>query len=138
MKAVEFFGKINEAERRLCAAERKVALFQSLAEGGPLSLDGERVSHSRNVHANEDAVIRLSEAKDSVRKLKETYCSLVDRIMDRMVRLEDPEDEKLLSYHYLEHAPLTSVADRMHRGKTWVYQRHALALERLDSLLQDL
>lgn len=138
MKAVDFFRKMNEVERCLHAAERKVELFKSLAEGGTLSLDGEMVSRSRNVHANEDAVIRLAEAKDGLRKLRDTYFSLVDMITDRMTRLEDPEDEKLLAYHYLEHTPLTSVALRMHRGKTWVYQRHGVAPERLDTLLKDL
>ena len=109
MKAVDFFRKMNEVERCLHAAERKVELFKSLAE-----------------------------AKDGLRKLRDTYFSLVDMITDRMTRLEDPEDEKLLAYHYLEHTPLTSVALRMHRGKTWVYQRHGVALERLDRLLKDL
>ena len=80
MTAIEFFRRIDEVERSVHAAARKVELFKSMAEKITMSLEGEVVSHSPNVHSNEDAIIRLSEAKDDLRNLTDAYTSMVDMI----------------------------------------------------------
>ena len=77
MTAIEFFRRIDEVERSVHAAARKVELFKSMAEKITMSLEGEVVSHSPNVHSNEDAIIRLSEAKDDLRNLTDAYTSMV-------------------------------------------------------------
>ena len=125
-------------ERSVHAAARKVELFKSMAEKITMSLEGEVVSHSPNVHSNEDAIIRLSEAKDDLRNLTDAYTSMVDMITEKMTRLDDPEEESLLTYHYLHHISLSTVAIQLHRGKTWVYRRHDIALEKLNKILADL
>ena len=94
-------------ERSVHAAARKVELFKSMAEKITMSLEGEVVSHSPNVHSNEDAIIRLSEAKDDLRNLTDAYTSMVDMITEKMTRLDDPEEESLLTYHYLHHISLS-------------------------------
>ena len=119
-------------ERSVHAAARKVELFKSMAEKITMSLEGEVVSHSPNVHSNEDAIIRLSEAKDDLRNLTDAYTSMVDMITEKMTRLDDPEEESLLTYHYLHHISLSTV------GRTWVYRRHDIALEKLNKILADL
>lgn len=138
MTAIELFGRIDEAERSLNSAARKVELFKCLAEKVTMSLEGEVVSRSRNVHSNEDAIIRLSEAKDELRLRTNVYSSLINVITEKMTRLDSPEDESLLTYHYLHHKPLSAVAAQMHRGRTWVYRRHDIALDKLNKVLKDL
>lgn len=138
MTAIEFFRRIDEVERSVHAAARKVELFKSMAEKITMSLEGEVVSHSPNVHSNEDAIIRLSEAKEDLRNLTDAYTSMVDMITEKMTRLDDPEEESLLTYHYLHHISLSTVAIQLHRGRTWVYRRHDIALEKLNKILADL
>ncbi len=138
MTAIEFFSRIDEVERSLNAAARKVELFKCMAEKITMSLEGDVVSHSRNVHSSEDAIIRLSEAKNELSNLTATYTSLVDIITEKMTRLDDPEDESLLTYHYLHHISLATVAIQLHRGRTWVYRRHDIALGKLNKILADL
>ena len=84
----------------------------------------------------EKAVLRLSEAKEELNRLTAAYTALVSEINSQMQLLDDPEDEELLTCHYLRHIPLTKVAKEMHRGVTWVYRRHASALEQLDRILE--
>ncbi len=137
MTAKEFFKKISDAERRVESATRKVELFKSMAEKITASLDGEQVSHTPNVHSFEDSVLRLSEAKEELNRLTAAYTALVSEISAQMRLLDDPEDEELLTCHYLRHIPLTKVAKEMHRCVAWVYRRHTIALEHLDRILED-
>ena len=134
MNAVEYFNKIQEIERHISAASRRVMLFKAMAEKITASLDGEQVVHSRNVHSSEDAILRLSEAKDELERLSADYSLLVSEITEKMTNL-DPEEEDLLTYHYLKHLPLLAVAREMNRGKTWVYEHHVSAIRNLNLIL---
>ena len=78
MTAKEFFKKIHAAERSVESAARKVEIFKSMAEKITSSLEGETVSHTRNMHSNEDAIIRLAEAKEELARRTEVYTKLVD------------------------------------------------------------
>lgn len=135
MTSIEFFRKIEESERSVSTAAMKVDVFKSMAERITVSLEGEVVSRTRNVHANEDAFLNLSEAKEELKAASDYYMKLVSIVTEKMSRLEDPEDEKLLTYHYLNHMPLTTAAEKMHRCRAWAFRRHSVALQNLDVLL---
>ena len=57
------FEKLRLAERRLTAAEERVVFCRAAAAKASAVLGGECVSRSRDVTANENAVIRLMEAE---------------------------------------------------------------------------
>ena len=137
MTAKEFFKKIHAAERSVESAARKVEIFKSMAEKITSSLEGETVSHTRNVHSNEDAIIRLAEAKEELACRTEVYTKLVDEISEKMTGLDDPEEEVLLTNHYLKHLSLLAVAREMHRGNSWVYDHHDAAIKKLDKILAE-
>ena len=59
MTAKEFLERVVLAERRVNAASRKVELYKSMAEKVTSALGGEQVTHTRDVTANENAIIRL-------------------------------------------------------------------------------
>lgn len=134
MSAIEYFNKIHEIERNITAASRRAMLFKAMAEKITATMDGEQVVHSRNVHSFEDAVLRLTEAREEVERLSADYNLLVNEITAKMISL-DPEDSELLTYHYLKHMPLLIVAREMHHGKSWAYDHHASALRQLDLIL---
>ena len=138
MKAKDYFDRIKGVERNIESAMSRVELLECMAERITVSLDGEVVSRSRNVHSQEDAIIRLAEARTELKQLNDTYSYLVSIITKKMGSLEDPEDEKLLRNHYLLHMSLTETAVKMHHAKAWAYRRHDQALEKLDAILVDL
>lgn len=66
MKAKDFLQQVALAEKRMQKAQQKVDLYRSLAEKVHASMDGERVSKTRNVTAHEEHMIRLIEAKEQL------------------------------------------------------------------------
>ena len=57
------FEKLRFAERRLTAAEERVAFCRAAAAKASAALGGEGVARSRDVPANENAVSRLMAAQ---------------------------------------------------------------------------
>lgn len=72
-KALEFLKRPQAIEGRIRAALYKVDLCKSMAERITASLGGEQVSHTRNVTANENAIILLTEAHEKLEKLQMEY-----------------------------------------------------------------
>ncbi len=137
MTAKEFFKKIHDAERSVESAARKVEILKSMAEKITSSLDGETVSHTRNVHSNEEAIIRLAEAKEELARRSAVYTAYVNEITEKMAILDDPEEEILLTNHYLKHLSLVAKSRDLHRCRSWVYEHHDLAMKKLDQILAD-
>ena len=84
------FEKLRLAERRLTAAEERVAFCRAAAAKASAVLGGECVSRSRDVTANENAVIRLMEAEQEYAEAEREYgdlrsqiCSLLQRLVCR-------------------------------------------------------
>ena len=67
------FEKLRLAERRLTAAEERVAFCRAAAAKASAVLGGECVSRSRDVTANENAVIRLMEAEQEYAEAEQQY-----------------------------------------------------------------
>ena len=131
----EFLLRAEIMERRIDAALRKVELFKSLAQRITAKLDQEQVSHSRNVSANEDAIIQLMEAEEQLKQLCAEYGVVVSEIMAALASLENRDDERLLSDVFLKHHSLEQIAAREHVTKSCVYKRCDRALSELERLL---
>ena len=130
-----FLLRAETMERRIDAALRKVEMFKSLAERVTSHWGKESVSHSRNVSANEDAIIQLMEAEEQLKQLCAEYGHVVSEITAVLAALENREDERLLSDIFLKHQPLEQIAAREHVTKSCVYKRCGRALDALERLL---
>ena len=130
-----FLLRAEAMERRIDAAIRKVELFRSLTERVTSQWGKESVSHSRNVSANEDAIIQLMEAEEQLKQLCAEYGHVVSEITAVLAALENREDERLLSDVFLKHQPLEQIAAREHVTKSCVYKRCDRALKALEELL---
>lgn len=135
MTAKELFGKIDEAERNLATAVRKVEVLKSIAERITSSLQDEVVSHSLNVHSHEDSIIRLSEAKDDLQMVSAYFASLIDFVTPKLALLDNRDDEALLSYFHLSHLPLSDISIKLHHSRTWGYRRYDIAFKNLDDII---
>ena len=136
MTAKEFLDRITDANRRLNAANRKVNLYASLAENVTASIGGEQVTHTRDVTANEKAILRLMEARDQADQIKRERQVIEDEIVDTLAKLKDVESEELLVYHYVKNFSLPAVSKKMHICRSVIYLRHEEALQKLDVLLK--
>lgn len=131
----EFLLRAEIMERRIDAALRKVELLRSMTQRITAKLDQEHVSHSRNVSANEDAIIQLMEAEEQLKRLCTEYGDVVSEITAVLASLESRDDERLLSDIFLKHQSWEQIAAREHVTKSGVYKRCGRALDELERVI---
>ena len=130
------FEKLRLAERRLTAAEERVAFCRAAAAKASAVLGGDCVSRSRDVTANENAVIRLMEAEQEYAEAEREYGDLRSQICSLLQRLDDPINAEILKLRYVEHKRMTAIAKELHLSRSSIYSRHEIALSELQGILQ--
>ena len=130
------FEKLRFAERRLTAAEERVAFCRAAAAKASAVLGGECVSRSRDVTANENAVIRLMEAEQEYAEAEREYGDLRSQICSLLQRLDDPINAEILKLRYVEHKRMPAIAKELHLSRSSIYSRHEIALSELQDILQ--
>lgn len=130
------FEKLRFAERRLTAAEERVAFCRAAAAKASAVLGGECVSRSRDVTANENTVIRLMEAEQEYAEAEREYGDLRSQICSLLQRLDDPINAEILKLRYVKHKRMTAIAKELHLSRSSIYSRHEIALSELQGILQ--
>lgn len=130
------FEKLRFAERRLTAAEERVAFCRAAAAKASAVLGGECVSRSRDVTANENAVIRLMEAEQEYAEAEREYGDLRSQVCSLLQRLDDPINAEILKLRYVEHKRMSTIANELHLSRSSIYSRHEIALSELQDILQ--
>lgn len=125
------FEKLRFAERRLTAAEEWVAFCRAAAAKASAVLGGECVSRSRDVTANENAVIRLMEAEQEYAEAEREYGDLRSQVCSLLQRLDDPINAEILKLRYVEHKRMSTIANELHLSRSNAYYRHENALMEL-------
>lgn len=130
------FEKLRLAERRLTAAEERVAFCRAAAAKASAVLGGECVSRSRDVTAHENAVIRLMEAEQEYAEAERRYSDLRNQVCSLLQRLDDPINADILKLRYVEHRRMSAIAKELHHSRSSIYSRHETALAELKGILQ--
>ena len=125
------FEKLRLAERRLTAAEERVAFCRAAAAKASAVLGGECVSRSRDVTANENTVIRLMEAEQEYAEAEREYGDLRSQVCSLLQRLDDPINAEILKLRYVEHKRMSTIANELHLSRSNAYYRHENALMEL-------
>ena len=130
------FEKLRLAERRLTAAEERVSFCRAAATKASAVLGGEFVSRSRDVTANENAVIRLMEAEQEYAEAEREYGDLRSQVCSLLQRIDDPMNADILKLRYVEHKRMSAIAKELHLSRSSIYSRHEIALSELQDILQ--
>lgn len=130
------FEKLRLAERRLTATEERIASCRAAAAKASAVLGGECVSRSRDVTANENAVIRLMEAEQEYAEAEREYGDLRSQVCSLLQRLDDPINAEILKLRYVEHKRMPAIAKELHLSRSSIYSRHEIALSELQGILQ--
>ena len=125
------FLKSCGLQRRLTAAEERVAFCRAAAAKASAVLGGECVSRSRDVTANENAVIRLMEAEQEYAEAEREYGDLRSQVCSLLQRLDDPINAEILKLRYVEHKRMSTIANELHLSRSNAYYRHENALMEL-------
>ena len=130
------FGELRLAERRLIAAEERVAFCRATAAKTSVVLGSQCVSKVRDVASNENAVIRLMEAEREYTEAEQQYSDLRDHVCSLLQRLDDPMNADILKLRHVEHKRMSAIANELHLSRSSVYRRYTLALSELKDVLQ--
>lgn len=130
------FEKLRLAERRLTATEERIAFCRAAAAKASAVLGGECVSRSRDVTANENAVIRLMEAEQEYAEAEREYGDLRSQVCSLLQRLDDPINAEILKLRYVEHKRMPAIAKELHLSRSSIYSWHEIALSELQGILQ--
>ena len=130
------FEKLRFAERRLTAAEERVAFCRAAAAKASAVLGGEYVSRSRDVTASENAAIRLMEAEQEYAEAEREYGDLRNQVCSLFQRLDDPINAEILKLRYVEHKRMPAIAKELHLSRSSIYSWHEIALSELQGILQ--
>lgn len=130
------FEKLRLAERRLTAAEERVVFCRAAAAKASAVLGGECVSRSRDVTANENAIIRLMEAEQEYAEAEREYGDLRSQVCSLLQRIDDPMNADILKLRYVEHKRMPAIAKELHLSRSSIYSRHEIALSELQDILQ--
>ena len=130
------FEKLRFAERRLTATEERITFCWAAAAKASAVLGGECVSRSRDVTANENAVIRLMEAEQEYAEAEREYGDLRSQVCSLLQRIDDPMNADILKLRYVEHKRMPAIAKELHLSRSSIYSRHEIALSELQDILQ--
>lgn len=131
-----FFEKLRLAERRMIAAEERVAFCRAAAAKASAVLGGECVSRSRDVTVHENAVIRVMESEQEYAEAEQQYSDLRNQICSLFQRLDDPINAEILKLRYVEHKRMSAIAKELHLSRSNIYYRKENALTEFEELLQ--
>ena len=130
------WGELRFAERRLIAAEERVAYCRAAAAKASAVLGGECVSRTRDVASHENAVIRLMEAERAYAEAEREYGDLRSQVCSLLQRIDDPMNADILKLRYVEHKRMPAIAKELHLSRSSIYSRHEIALSELQDILQ--
>lgn len=135
-KAVAFLKRAEAVEQRIDALLSQIELYKSLTQRVTASWGSEFTAHARNVGANENAIIRLTEARRELEKLTQEYRDAVEEITAVVNSMDNQAHRIILLNYYLSHMNFEKIAERIGLSRSRVYHLHTQALDELEMLLQ--
>jgi DNA-directed RNA polymerase specialized sigma24 family protein len=132
MTAKEYLSQARDITLRLGAMAEQLAFLKSAAMYAAPQFVAAGKCAARNIHANEDAVVR---ALDYERRMGEEHGKLAE-ISNTLDRLPDPLQRAVLVKRYISGKTWREVAAEMNYSECTVYRLHIAGLEQVDVFLK--
>ncbi len=135
--AKEYLSQAYRIDQRINAKLEQVERLRALTRKATVSYGGETVSHTRNVTALEDSIIRLMEAENELNGEIDRLVDLKRTIYQLLQRVREPELQLLLELRYLCFKSWSEIAVTMEYDDRYVYKVHGRALREVEKILSD-
>ena len=137
MNAKAFLSRPWKLWCLLLDVKQKVAALKSMTERASAAFgpEAEPVSHSRNMSAMQDAIIRFSEAREEESRLNADYENAALEVALVINRVPDMVLRQFLEKRYLEFMTVTDAADALNHSERWGRQKHYEALNAVQEIL---
>ena len=135
MTAKEFLSRAYRLDTRINNRFEQLNRLKQLAGRTTAAYNGEVVSHSCNVHANEDAIIRIIEAKQELNREIDELIAVKDDIKQVIALVADPTCRLLLESRYLCMNRWDEVCGKLEVSRSRVFEIHQTALSMVETVL---
>ena len=135
MTAKEFLSRAYRLDTRINNRFEQLNRLKQLAGRTTAAYSGEVVSHSRNVHANEDAIIRIIEAEQELNREIDELIAIKDDIKQVIALVADPTCRLLLESRYLCMNRWDEVCGKLEVSRSRVFEIHQTALSMVETVL---
>ena len=136
MTAKEYLNQAKTLDQRINVKLDRVSRLRAMTQKITASLDGEQVSHTRNVTSLEDAIVRLMEEEESLNAAIDRLVDLKREVNGVLKQIHDPDCQLLLELRYLCDRSWEEIAEIRHMHVRTVYKVHGRALITVDAILK--
>lgn len=135
MTAKEYLNQARLLDQRINAKLDRVTRLRALTQRVTAAMDGEVVSHTRNVTSLQDQIARLMDEEESLNAAIDRLVDLKAEVSEVLTLINDPDCQLLLELRYLCFRSWEEIADVMHFHIRTVYKLHGRALQKLTEVL---
>lgn len=134
MTAKEYLSQIKRIQTRLAAMSEQLVCLKANAEYISPQWSDMPKPATRNIHKNEEAIIRVMEWEE---KMNEQYNRLAD-INATINAVADPLSQSILVKRYVMGKIWSDISKELFLGKDRLYQLHRIALAEIETLIKQI
>ena len=131
MTPKEYLNQAYWLDRRIDSKLEQLSALRDTATKTTAVMDGEVVSHTRNVHSLQDVIAKIIDMQEEINSDIDALVDLKRDIMRTIRGIEDPEAQTVLELRYLCFKRWEEISVIMNYSVRRVYQIHDEALEKL-------
>ena len=131
MTAKEYLNQAYWLDRRIDSKLEQLSALRDTATKTTAVMDGEVVSHTRNVHSLQDVIAKIIDMQEEINGDIDALVDLKRDIMQTIREIEDPVAQTVLELRYLCFKRWEEISVIMNYSVRRVYQIHDEALEKI-------
>ena len=131
MTAKEYLNQAYWLDRRIDSKLEQLSVLRDTATKTTAVMEGEVVSHTRNVHSLQDVIAKIIDMQEEINSDIDALVELKRDIMRTIREIENPEAQTVLELRYLCFKRWEEISVIMNYSVRRVYQIHDEALEKI-------
>lgn len=131
MTPKEYLNQAYWLDRRIDSKLAQLSALQDTATKTTAVMEGEVVSHTRNVTSLQDVIAKIIDMQDEINRDIDALVDLKRDIKRTIDGIEDPEGQTVLELRYLCFKRWEEISVIMNYSVRRIYQIHDEALEKL-------
>ncbi len=135
MTAVEFLSQAYLMDQQIRSKKEQLVMLRSMATSFYNPTDQEQVSCTPKTYALEESVIKIVEAENEIKAQVDRLVQTMMEIRNVIAAVQDVKLRLVLEKRYLLFQAWKDIAADMDRSVRWVQQKHVMALEVVERVL---
>lgn len=129
MTAKEYLNQAFYLDRRINSKLDMLATLKEMATKTTVVMQDDVVSHTKNVHALEDAVSKIVDMQNEINMEIDRLVDTKQEILRTIQEVQKPDYQMLLELRYICFRSWEEIADRLCCTVSNVYKMHTKALQ---------